>query len=146
MQDDALFTTNAEIGWGPHFGTLVYRRELFNKGVRYPDHSEAEDYGWAQQAVKAGARLRVVPTQVDASGEPLFVCVRHGSNTWAWNDLKEGALKAESTGTRVASSALSASDRVFAASARKRRSEEEISAAFDKLVADVIEPWFYFAA
>ena len=43
--------------WGPHFGTLSYRRSLVVGGVEFPDASEAEDYGFAQRVVEAGARL-----------------------------------------------------------------------------------------
>ena len=113
--DQSLYEATSAASWGPHFGTLVYRRKLFARGVRYPDTSEAEDYGWAQHAVEAaGAKLAVVPTVAAADGEPIFVCVRHGSNTWSWSGVKEGALKEGQTGTLVSSSVLSASDRAFA--------------------------------
>jgi ELWxxDGT repeat protein len=46
--------------WGPHFGTLSYRRSLVVGGVEFPDASEAEDYGFAQRVVEAGARLLVL--------------------------------------------------------------------------------------
>ena len=113
--DQSLYEATSAASWGPHFGTLVYRRKLFARGVRYPDTSEAEDYGWAQHAVEAaGAKLAVVPTVAAADGEPMFVCVRHGSNTWSWSGVKEGALKEGQTGMLVSSSVLSAPDRAFA--------------------------------
>ena len=36
---------------------------------------------------RAGAKLAVVPTVAAADGEPIFVCVRHGSNTWSWSGV-----------------------------------------------------------
>ena len=50
--------------WGPHFGTLTYRRSLWGAensstddyhAVSFRPHSEAEDFGFAQEAVRAGA-------------------------------------------------------------------------------------------
>ena len=88
---------------GPHFGTLAYRRSLHSSsaaapaktnaggGVAFPDTSEAEDYAFAQRAVQSlGATLLVVATHAEAR-EPLFVCVRHGSNTWSWDASAAGA-------------------------------------------------------
>ena len=92
--------------WGPHFGTLSYRRSLVVGGVEFPDASEAEDYGFAQRVVEAGARLLVLapprggPLQTGAAGGAarLFVCVRHGSNTWAWA-LASGGRRTRATRT-----------------------------------------------
>lgn len=75
--------------WGPHFGTLVWTRRLWSeRRVHFPNQSEAEDYGWAQRAVQAGARLHVIEQHKQSSGDGvppvLFVCSRHGSNTWHW--------------------------------------------------------------
>jgi len=99
--------------WGPHFGTLAYRRSLWGggagggsgggagggaggaaggaagggddapvpAGVVFTHNSEAEDYGFAQAAVRRGAKLLAVPP---AAGRYDFVCSRHGSNTWKW--------------------------------------------------------------
>ena len=73
--------------WGPHFGTLTYRRSLWSSepgGHRFTHNSEAEDYGFAQEAVRnQQASIRVLPSVRD--DDLLFACVRHGSNTWEWS-------------------------------------------------------------
>ena len=104
MKEDELYAKrdSSSKSWGPHFGTLAWRRSLFSEdGIRFPDASKAEDYGFAQFAVEdAAARLVVVVGDASSSNSsssasyalsreswnPLFVCVRHGSNTWSWND------------------------------------------------------------
>ena len=115
METDELWGADAA---GPHFGTMAWRRSLFSEaaGVAFPDSSQAEDYGFAQSAVsKAGARLLVVAQPPDET-PPMFVCVRHGSNTWQW---RQGALTATRRGKRQDVGLLSAADRAFAAQMRR---------------------------
>jgi glycosyltransferase involved in cell wall biosynthesis len=59
-----------------HGGTLVFHRSLFDRGVRYPDRSIAEDAWFLWYAGQRGAHVRRVP------GDDLFVYVRHGSSSW----------------------------------------------------------------
>ena len=68
--DEAAYTADmpqkATPSWGPHFGTLAYRRALLlpagdQPAVSFPDTSEAEDYMFAQDAVRRRRSvLRVV--------------------------------------------------------------------------------------
>ena len=131
MADDALYRADMpwshRPSWGPHFGTLVYRRALLDTpGVGFSDTSEAEDYGFAQSAVqKAGAKLTVLPATVDVTGGALFACVRHGSNTWEWDEAqtREKLLR---HGTEVdAAARLPAAERAFG---RRMASEGVLSA------------------
>ncbi|HET9683495.1 MAG TPA: hypothetical protein VFP15_05285, partial [Gemmatimonadaceae bacterium] len=57
-------------------GTLAFRRTTLRPGVTYPDIDVGEDVTFLQRAVAAGRRLK----RLDVPG--LFVCVRHGRNTW----------------------------------------------------------------
>ena len=63
---DELF--DADMPWrgnsfGPHFGTLAYRRALLSApGVAFPDTSEAEDYGFAQVSHESLVRIRARPS------------------------------------------------------------------------------------
>lgn len=59
-----------------HGGTLVYRKAIWDRGVRYPDTSLAEDAAFLDRAVLGGSRLRGM------LAEDLFVYVRHSSNAW----------------------------------------------------------------
>jgi glycosyltransferase involved in cell wall biosynthesis len=59
-----------------HGGTLVYRRELLDQGIRYPEMSLAEDAWLLRRAVRAGKRL------IRLSNPGVFVYVRHGRNAW----------------------------------------------------------------
>ncbi len=59
-----------------HGGTLVYRRELLDHGIRYPEISLGEDAWLLQRAVRAGKRL------IRLSNPGVFVYVRHGRNAW----------------------------------------------------------------
>lgn len=61
-----------------HGGTLVYRREVWQKLAHYPDRPVAEDALFLRQAVARGARLRRV------ANDGRYMYVRHGSNTWAF--------------------------------------------------------------
>ena len=55
-----------------HGGTLVFDRGLFDRGLRYPDRSLAEDAWFLWHATHGGAQLEALP------GEALFVYLRHG--------------------------------------------------------------------
>ena len=59
-----------------HGGTLVYRKSLFDEGLRYPASNLAEDAALIRQAVRRGKRL----LRLDNAG--AFVYVRHGRNAW----------------------------------------------------------------
>jgi glycosyltransferase involved in cell wall biosynthesis len=59
-----------------HGGTLVYRRSIFEDGVRYPHVSRAEDAHFLYSAHRRGARLQGI------SGQDLFIYVRHATNAW----------------------------------------------------------------
>jgi glycosyltransferase involved in cell wall biosynthesis len=59
-----------------HGGTLVYRRTLWNEGVRYPEVNLAEDARLLQCALRKGKRL------VRLANPGIFVYVRHGQNAW----------------------------------------------------------------
>jgi glycosyltransferase involved in cell wall biosynthesis len=61
-----------------HGGTLVYRRDVWERHARYPDRSLAEDALFLRQAIRRGMRLSRIP------GEELFVYLRHSSNSWAY--------------------------------------------------------------
>jgi glycosyltransferase involved in cell wall biosynthesis len=58
-------------------GTLVFRRSIWNSGIRFPDISLAEDAAFLRAALARRHRLQ----RVDDPGG-LFVYVRHGANTW----------------------------------------------------------------
>jgi hypothetical protein len=71
--------------WGPHFGTLAYRRSLWGaNGVRFTDNSEAEDYGFAQNCLLGGARIKVLPSLGKDGTLLKFAWVHHGTNTYEW--------------------------------------------------------------
>jgi glycosyltransferase involved in cell wall biosynthesis len=59
-----------------HGGTLVYHRSLFDRGVRYPDRSIAEDAWFLWQATQHGAQVKKI------AGADLFIYVRHGTASW----------------------------------------------------------------
>jgi glycosyltransferase involved in cell wall biosynthesis len=59
-----------------HGGTLVYRRELWSQGLRYPEINLAEDAWLLLRSTRQGKRL------VRLSNPGVFVYVRHGSNAW----------------------------------------------------------------
>ena len=62
-----------------HGGTLVFRRELLELGIRYPEINLAEDAWLLQRTIKAGKRL------MRLSNPGVFVYVRHGRNAWHFN-------------------------------------------------------------
>jgi glycosyltransferase involved in cell wall biosynthesis len=57
-------------------GTLVFHRAVWDRGVRYPDMSLAEDAALLRAALRRGFRLARLP----AEGSYLYV--RHGENSW----------------------------------------------------------------
>ena len=59
-----------------HGGTLVFRKTIFDHGVRYPDVNVAEDAALLRAAIRLGKRLVRLPNP------ELFVYVRHGTNAW----------------------------------------------------------------
>jgi len=60
-------------------GTMLFRRSIWEKGIRFPDYSLAEDAAFLREALRRGLRL----VRVDDDGA-LFVYVRHGANTWSF--------------------------------------------------------------
>ena len=69
-------------------GTIVYPRSLWERYGPYPSMNVAEDMYFLRRAEAAGARLRRL------EDESLFVCVRHGRNTWRiardWTTNRDG--------------------------------------------------------
>ena len=59
-----------------HGGTIMYRRELWLNGSKYPNVSLAEDAAIIKRAMHLGRRI----LRLDNRGE--FVYLRHGHNTW----------------------------------------------------------------
>jgi O-antigen biosynthesis protein len=62
-----------------HGGTLVFRRSLFEAGMRYPDQSFGEDAYFLYQCNRKGAQISGVMS--DSS----FIYVRHGHSTWQFD-------------------------------------------------------------
>lgn len=59
-----------------HGGTLVYRKELWSQGLRYPEVNLAEDAYLLHHAVRKGKRL------LQLANPGVFIYVRHGTNAW----------------------------------------------------------------
>ena len=59
-----------------HGGTLVYRKSLFEEGIRYPVANLAEDAALIRQALQRKKRL------VKLANPGIFVYVRHHRNAW----------------------------------------------------------------
>lgn len=59
-----------------HGGTLVFRKDLWTQGLRYPEINLAEDAWFLTHATRKGKRL------VGLSNPGVFVYVRHGRNAW----------------------------------------------------------------
>jgi glycosyltransferase involved in cell wall biosynthesis len=59
-----------------HGGTLAFRRQLYEGGLRYPSVNLAEDAAFLRAALRGGQRL------LRLSGDGVFVYVRHGANAW----------------------------------------------------------------
>jgi glycosyltransferase involved in cell wall biosynthesis len=67
--------------WGPHCGTLAYSKKIFSLGIRFPFHSIAEDYAFAESALVGGFSMKIID-----NGDGKHVYIRH-HNTWQF-DLK----------------------------------------------------------
>jgi glycosyltransferase involved in cell wall biosynthesis len=61
---------------GVHGGTLMYKRSVFGRLVRYPDLSLAEDALFLRASVRCGARVAPI------GGAASFAYVRHATNAW----------------------------------------------------------------
>lgn len=61
-----------------HGGTLVFRRQVWERLGRYPDGSLGEDALFLRAAQRMGARLAKLPN------DGLFVYLRHGTNAWSF--------------------------------------------------------------
>jgi glycosyltransferase involved in cell wall biosynthesis len=59
-----------------HGGTVVYRKDIWRGGARYPDANLAEDAAFLRRASGMGKRI----ARLENTGE--FVYLRHGHNTW----------------------------------------------------------------
>ncbi len=59
-----------------HGGTLLYRRQVWERLAHYPNVSLAEDAVLLREATRRGARLRKL------ANDGLFMYVRHGRNAW----------------------------------------------------------------
>jgi glycosyltransferase involved in cell wall biosynthesis len=62
-----------------HGGTLMYRRDVWNRAKPYPDISLREDVDFMLRAMGNGARLGRV------GGRDIFAYVRHGRNSWEFD-------------------------------------------------------------
>jgi glycosyltransferase involved in cell wall biosynthesis len=87
-----------------HGGTLVYRREVWERLAHYPDASLAEDAYFLVTAKRRGARLQQIP------GDGLFMYVRHETNAWSFTC---GGNCASAGWFRVAEPPLAKEDREF---------------------------------
>ena len=61
-----------------HGGTLVFRRQVWERLGRYPDGSLGEDALFLRAAQRMGARLARLPN------DGQFVYLRHGTNAWSF--------------------------------------------------------------
>jgi hypothetical protein len=75
-----------------HGGTLVYRRELLDQGIGYPEISLGEDAWLLHRAMTTGKRL------IRLSNPGVFVYVRRGRNAW---QFEPGAFLNPSGWTRI---------------------------------------------
>jgi glycosyltransferase involved in cell wall biosynthesis len=79
LPTQSFYVVKRAASWGPHFGTFVYRKSLFDSGIRYPDNSMAEDYAFAEAALNKGATVYVMNNE-----DGKHVYVRH-HNTWEFD-------------------------------------------------------------
>lgn len=61
---------------GAAWGTLAWARKWWEKGVRFPDFSLAEDVSFRESLLRQGAKICRLPN------EGAYIYVRHGNNTW----------------------------------------------------------------
>ena len=66
-------------------GTLVFRRQVWQRLARYPDRSLAEDAAFLDQAVRRRARLTAL------AGAGLYVYIRHDGNSWRLRGARASA-------------------------------------------------------
>jgi hypothetical protein len=59
-----------------HGGTLLYRKSLWQQGVRYPETNLAEDAMLIRRALQRGMRLERM------SDPSMFIYMRHNCNAW----------------------------------------------------------------
>jgi GT2 family glycosyltransferase len=85
-------------------GTLVFRRQVWQKLARYPDRSLAEDAALLDQAARRGARLKSI------AAEGLYVYIRHIRNSWQLDHGRSGHAEGWH---RMAVLALQPADREF---------------------------------
>jgi O-antigen biosynthesis protein len=81
LPDGKFWTTDARLHQrmfvgNVHGGTLVYRKELWTQGLRYPEVNLAEDAWLVHRATRNGKRL------LRLANPGVFVYVRHKTNAW----------------------------------------------------------------
>ena len=78
---------------GPHFGTLMFKRDLFEQGYSFPNTSFAEDYSFVERVLGHGARFAVV--QQD------WVYLKHDSTWREFNvkNIKQGLRRIDDKST-----------------------------------------------
>jgi glycosyltransferase involved in cell wall biosynthesis len=62
-----------------HGGTLVYRKAIFDRGIRYPEVNLAEDAAFIRRAMAMKQRLM----RLENTG--AFIYMRHGNNAWQFD-------------------------------------------------------------
>ncbi|MCI0337076.1 MAG: glycosyltransferase [Acidobacteria bacterium] len=87
LSDGVFWTTQPELHrrmfvGDVHGGTLVYRKDIWARGPRYPEVNIAEDAWLLRRAMDNGKRL------LKLANRGVFVYVRHGKN--AWNNWAPG--------------------------------------------------------
>jgi len=93
-------------------GTLTFRRELWQRGLRYPDASLAEDADFLKLALRSGARLE----RMESNGN--YIYLRHGSNAWSFVC---GEAVDPNGWTQIREPPLAESDRSFYSSVVQQR-------------------------
>lgn len=63
-----------------HDGSAIFSRKVVEMGARFPHRTMNEKVDFLNAAVAAGATWTVIPN------DDLFVYVRHGKNTWTYNE------------------------------------------------------------
>lgn len=63
-----------------HDGSALYSRAILKTGARFPHRTMNEKVDFLNAAAAGGATWTVIP------GSDLFVYVRHGKNTWQYNE------------------------------------------------------------
>jgi len=88
LPSKAFYHVKRASTWGPHFATFVFSRTLWEDGIRYPDNSMAEDYAFAEAALRAGYKIDVLNNE-----DGKHVYVRH-KNTWEF-ELEDYAAQVQ---------------------------------------------------